>query len=434
MTFMPNFVQPSEALASTVHINLESELLAERSREGLAQLLLKLGGTVRKSAYQSRLESELQIIQKKQVSSYFLIVADYVNWAKDNGIAVGPGRGSGPCSLVGLALGITKIDPIKYGLPFERFLNPERDSLPDFDLDFCDERRGEVTSYIQSRYGADRVAQISSVDNVPLASRLIIADRPLSELVPLHAGNESAVASARITLAQMADAGLVQFNVINQKALTLIQRVVKALAGKNVVVDIDNIPLDDHRSYQLLCRGEVSRTDEMDGSVYKAALLSVQPQHFAELAATIALWFAQQDSHTTEYVTRKSNPEESSAIHPIIEEITKETYGMVIYQEQVMRIAHKVAGYTWGQGDMLRRVLKNQDTHAIGVQKKKFINGAIGFGLPPTEAVQLFEKIESAAHLYFNKSHAVAYAMIAYQVAWLKANYATEFESVASRL
>ena len=254
MTYMPKFI-PTDTDHSTDKYT-QAELLREHSKVGLSRILATHNHPATEAVYTDRLEAELKIINDKSFSSYFLIVADYVNWARNNNIAVGPGRGSGPCSLVGYALGITSIDPIRYRLPFERFVNPDKESLPDFDLEFCNNRRNEVTSYLQSKYGADRVAQLISSESIPLPSRLIISDRSLTDLVTLSSNKGMEIPTANLTVAQVASTGFVQFNVINEISVTRIQRVLQALENNGEFIDIDNIPLDDSSAFQLFNHGE----------------------------------------------------------------------------------------------------------------------------------------------------------------------------------
>lgn len=430
MIHMPNFIQ--SAVESTRHHppNAEAEFLKHHSREKLSNLLANNNLAAPPSLYQARLETELRIIEDNEFCNYFLIVADYVQWARDNGIAVGPGRGSGPCSLVGFALGITLIDPIKYDLPFERFVNPDRNSLPDFDLEFCDERRDEVIRYIQSTYGDDRVAQISSDDATPLPSRLVICDRPLAGLVDIYTNPESGFPTTKTTLGKIGSVGLVQFNAINRKALTVIQRTVQEIEKSGEAIDIDNIPLDDNSTYHLLSAGEVSYVDSPDKEIFRSTLLETQPDHFNELCAVTALCHPTLQCRIQSYIDRKQNPETASYFHPALIDITKETYGLILYQEQLMHIAQKIAEFSFAQGDLLRRALQRSNVEAICIYKNRFTQGAIKFGMSPVEATDLFKHIELFGQRYFNKSHAVAFATTAYQTAWLKTNYSRHFKTV----
>ncbi len=423
MTYMPKFIAPSDESFHGFSAYPEAELLKNLSEKNLSHLLVNLDLAAPETAYQERLEAELQIIIDKGYCEYFLIVADYVGWAREHGIAVGPGRGSGPCSLVGFALGITSIDPIRYKLPFERFVNPEREVLPDFDLEFCDERRCEVTDYIQSRYGADRVAQISSDDICPLPSRLVICDRPLTEIVSLYTNPESGFPAANMNVAQIANSGLVQFNAINQRALTLIQRNVRKLANAGNRIDIDKIALDDTNTYRLLSTGEKSNIDVLDDEHYKNTLKVVRPDCFEHLCAVIALSQPRLKTYISQFVERKQEPASIHYFHPALKKITADTFGLVLYQEQVMHIAHEIAGFTYAQADSFRRALKKSDSKTKLTYKSKFIDGAVSFGLSQPEAADLYDYIALCGQYSFNKSHAVAFAMIAYQTAWLKTNF-----------
>lgn len=423
MTFMPKFKQPAQHITNDHHANLEAELLFQISRDGLAKLLSGQNLAASESVYRTRLEAELQTLEERGYCGYYLIVADYVGWAKDNGIAVGPGRGSGPCSLVGFLLGITQIDPIKYDLPFERFINPDKNSVPDFDVDFCALRCDEVTRYIQTKYGSNRVAHISSEDNTPLPARLVIGDRPLAELIPVYLNPELEFLVTNLTISQVSAAGLVQFNVINQTAITKLQYAVHQLAKKDTLINLDSIELNDSKAYRLLSAGVESNIAELDGEHYKTALTTIRPDRFEELCAAIALCYSSLQGSLSLYTERKRNPASISYAHPALQSVTAETYGIILYQEQLMHITHKIAGFTMSQGDLFRRVLKSANREAISQYQTMFIDGAIDYGLSKVEATDLYAHIAWFGRSTFNKSHALAYAMIAYKTAWIKANY-----------
>jgi len=427
MTFMPSFIQPVEEPSNESQINLEADLLKERSRKSLAELRVKLSAP--ESVYSIRLEAELRILEDHGFCGYYLIVADYVSWARENGIAVGPGRGSGPWSLVGYVLGITNIDPIAYELPFERFVNPERESIPDFDLDFCNKRRDEITRYLQLKYGSERVAQISSDDARPLPSRLIICDRPLSELVSIYPNPESGFPTAGVNIAHIGSSGFVQFNAINQKALTAIQRTVQSIANSGNVIDINHVALDDYHAYHHLSAGRVSIFSLFDEKQFNAALITVKPTCFKELYAVIAMCYPRLRGNIPVYAERIRNTATIQHFHPAIESVTEETYGLIIYQEQVMQITQKVAGFSMAQADSFRRALRKSNRETIGEYKRNFIAGATNFGLPRNESIALFEQLAISEKCTFNKSHAVAYGILVYQLAWLQANYPDEFTS-----
>ena len=420
MIFMPKFLAPETNVPPHQIIDFEARLLREKSRSGLSDRLSGLAPIADKRVYTDRLENELRIIEDKQVCGYFLIVADYVNWATINHIAVGPGRGSGPCSLVAFALGITKVDPIKYQLPFERFLNPEKSSPPDFDLEFCNERQAEVLNYIRSKYGTDHVAHISDDDATPLPSRLVIGDRPLATVIQLHAQSETELPATKLTSKQISDAGLIKFNVINQNALSLIQNNVKTLGESGHAISIDSIPLNDDPTYKLLSTGFASNISILDSDNYRSALIAVQPQLFSELCAVIAMHQPPHQKILPTYVKHKNNHKFSDYEHPVLRSITKETYGLVLYQEQIMHLAHEIAGMSLGAGDLLRRALQKPDLNQIKHFESLFIRGAVISGTQPSEASRIFELMTDAGKYCYNKSHAVAYAMIAYQTAWLK--------------
>lgn len=432
MTYMPRFLHTAAEVSRDKEV--EAELLTERSHQGLSRLLAKSEPSVPRTIYEARLEAELQILIQKDFCSYFLIVADYVTWAKDNGIAVGPGRGSGPCSLVGFALGITSVDPVKYGLPFERFVNPDRDVLPDFDIEFCVKRRDEVKNYLQSKYGADRVAQLCSDESIPLPARLVICDRPLAELVPLFSDQVSGIPAAKMTVAQVAASGLVQFNAISQKAITVVQHVVHELELAGTTIDIENIPLDDSGTYQLLSAGEQSNISLLDSEHYKATLIAVQPNEFEELVAVIALTQGNLQDYILLYSQCKQNAGSIQYSHPTIKSITCETYGQILYQEQIMQISHEVAGFSYVKSDLFRRALKRSGEEEYNIYRSEFVGGAMSFGLSNDEAIELYERVRLSSQYVFNKSHAIAFAMIAYQSVWLKANYSHEYANAIATM
>ncbi len=430
MNYLPDFFSVTPAHSVNHSPLTETQLLKSLSRKGLSKILSSVSAAAPISDYNSRLESELGIIDEKSLSSYFLIVSDYVQWAKDNGIAVGPGRGSGPCSLVGFALGITSIDPIKYRLPFERFFNPHRQVFPDFDIDFCESRRDEVTDYIQRKYKANHVAQISSESSTPLPSRLVICDRPLAVIAPVYPNPDTGVQATTLTLAKLADTGLVQFNVINQKALTINQQMTDALGIENISAEAGFAGLNDESAYKLLCNGEKSNISYLDeNGHYLQALKSVQPRKFEDLYATVALSHPPVHKFLPEFLKRKHNPDNVSDCHPAIEAITYDTYGLVIYQEQIMNVLHDLADFSFAEADSFRRALLRSDTDAVTRYEVEFIRGARKHGLTEQEASAIFGTFAIPGERYFNKSHAVAFATIAYQTAWLKARFLTTYNS-----
>ncbi len=423
MNYMPRFQQSTSELVTEHEKLQEAELLGKLSRDGLSHRLTALDLADSESVYKERLEAELGILEEKGFCGYFLIVADYVRWARDNDIAVGPGRGSGPCSLTGLALGITSVDPIKYKLPFERFVNPVRATVPDFDLDFSEDRYTQVIDYIQARYGTDQVAQISSDDSAPQPTRLVIGDRPLEELIPVYTIPKSNFLATTMTVSQVANAGLVQFNVINQKAITINHRTIRDLEKSNILIDINNIPLDDKEAYALLSAGETPNFDLFDSEHYVSSLKTVQPNRFEHLCALVALCYPRLHGSLSLYLKGKRDPDLVNYYHPALKRFTAETYGIILYQEQLMHITREIAGFSMSQGDIFRRTIKNPTREAMSKQMNMFVDGAMENGFSKIEATGLFEHIAMSGRNTFNKSHAVAYAMIAYQTAWLKVNY-----------
>lgn len=426
MNYMPRFQQPASESVPEYEKLQEAKLLRKLSRDGLSHLLNTLNLAESESIYKKRLEVELSILEEKGFCGYFLIVADYVHWAKDNGIAVGPGRGSGPCSLTGFALGITSVDPIKYKLPFERFVNPVRAAVPDFDLDFSEDRYTQVTEYIQARYGTDQVAQISSDEMTPQPARLVIGDRPLEDLIPVYRIPKSNFLATTMTVSQVANAGLVQFNVIKQKAITINHRTICDLEKSNTLIDINNIPLDDKDAYALLSAGEVPNFDLFDTEHYVSSLKTVQPDRFEHLCALIALCYPRLHGTLSLYLEGKQNPDLVKYYHPALKSLTEDTYGIILYQEQLMHITNEISGFTMSQGDIFRRTIKKPTHEAMSKQRNMFVDGSMENGFSKIEAMGLFEHIAMSGRNTFNKSHAVAYAMIAYQTAWLKVNYPSD--------
>ncbi len=429
MNYMPNYVQSSPEPPPELRIQIETVLLRERSVNGLSRRCGSQNEIT--SKYKTRLESELQLIESKGYCSYFLIVADYIQWAVENNIAVGPGRGSGPCSVIAYSLGITNIDPIKYRLPFERFVNPERNIAPDFDLDFCSERCSEVTRYIQSRYGTDRVAQISSDCIIPLPERLIISSQPLADVVPLYKNPTSGIPATTLNLKQVAAHGLIQFNAIQQKALSVIQRAVSEIRKSGIELDINHINLNDKYTYRQLSLGNICEISNYDPPLFKQNLIEIQPENFNQLCAAIALYQPHLKEIVPQYLKQKQNPDAPGRhTHPFLQRITKETYGIVLYQEQLMDIAHEIAAFSYAKGDSFRRVLAKTDSKAIEQYKSEFISGATNSGLSLHEAKNALEVVMKSSQRLFNKSHAVSYALLTYQAAYLEANFPEQYHAV----
>jgi DNA polymerase-3 subunit alpha len=453
-------------------------------------------------AYRERLEFELDVINRMKYAGYFLIVADFIQWAKRQGIPVGPGRGSGAGSLVAYALTITDLDPIRFGLLFERFLNPERVSMPDFDIDFCQDRRDEVIAYVQERYGRDQVAQIitfgtlqargvlrdvgrvlempygqvdkltklvpqnpaapvtlsraiadeprlqAARDSEPVVRRafeiaqkleglhrhasthaagIVIGDRPLQELVPLYRDPKSGLPVTQFNMKWVEQAGLVKFDFLGLTTLTVLDTAVKLLAKRGVDLDLSRIPLDDPKAYAPLARGEAVGIFQVESQGMRRALVDMRPDRFEDIIALVALYRPGPMANIPTYCLRKHGLEQPDYIHPKLEPILKETYGVIIYQEQVMQIAQLLAGYSLGEADLLRRAMGKKIRKEMEQQRGRFVSGAIERGVERGQAEAIFELLARFADYGFNKSHAAAYALVAYQTAYMKANYPAEF-------
>ena len=440
---------------------------------------------------------------------YFLIVADFIQWAKARGIPVGPGRGSGAGSLVAWALTITDLDPMRFGLLFERFLNPERVSMPDFDIDFCQDRRDEVIAYVRERYGADRVAHIITFgklqaravlrdvgrvlqmpygqvdrlcklvpmnpanpvtlpqaiageprlqearDSEPLVAKLldigqrleglyrhasthaagvVIADRPLIDLVPLYRDPRAQLPATQFNMKWAEAAGLVKFDFLGLKTLTVIETARELLARKGVALDPARLPLDDAASYALLARGDTVGVFQLEGAGMRDALRKLKPDRFEDIIAIVALYRPGPMDNIDSYVNRKHGREQPDYLHPAIQPILEETYGVIIYQEQVMQIAQVLSGFSLGEADLLRRAMGKKIKKEMAQQRNRFIEGAVGKGVDRGRAEFIFELVAKFAGYGFNKSHAAAYALIAYQTAYLKANHPVEFLAASMTL
>lgn len=453
--------------------------------------------------YQARLDEELDIIIRMKYSGYFLIVADFIQWSKRQMIPVGPGRGSGAGSLVAWVLEITELDPIRFGLFFERFLNPERVSMPDFDIDFCQERRDEVIRYVQEKYGAEKVAQIITfgklqaravlrdvgrvlqlpygqvdkickmVPNNPTnpvtlkeaidiepslqeardddphvakmidialqleglnrhasvhAAGVVIADRPIQELVPLYRDPRSDMPVVQYSMKFAEMAGLVKFDFLGLKTLSVISQccaIIKELA--QIDIDINQIPLDDIETYKMLSRGEAIGVFQFESKGMRDSLRKMRPDTFEDLIALGALYRPGPMDNIPTYVARKHGEEEPDYLHPSLESVLKETFGVIIYQEQVMMIARILAGYTLGKADLLRRAMGKKIKAEMDAQRAMFVEGAVSGGVKKDQAVYIFDLVAKFAGYGFNKSHAAAYALISYQTAYLKAHYPVPF-------
>jgi DNA polymerase-3 subunit alpha len=453
--------------------------------------------------YFDRLDFELDVIIQMGFPGYFLIVADFIQWAKAHDIPVGPGRGSGAGSVVAWALTITDLDPLKLGLLFERFLNPERVSMPDFDIDFCETRRGEVIRYVQEKYGRDTVAQIitfgtmkaravlkdvgrvlqmsyGQVDRlakqipnhptdpwtlertlngvsefhteykqhsdvrhlVDLSMRLeglprhssthaagvVIGDRPLAELVPLYRDPRSDMPVTQFDMKYVEGAGLVKFDFLGLKTLSVLKKAVELLADRGIEVDLDTLSWDDPEVYDLLQRGDTVGVFQLESEGMRRTLTAVRPTNFGDIIALVSLYRPGPMDNIPSFGHRKAGREEIVYPHALLEPILKETYGIFVYQEQVMQAAQVLAGYTLGGADMLRRAMGKKIKAEMDAQRAIFVEGCEKVnGIKPAKANELFDLIDKFAGYGFNKSHAAAYALLAYQTAWLKTHHPHEF-------
>jgi len=502
---LPRFTGDSgEAADEAAELRRKAELgLAERIKaHGIAP-----GHT--EEEYRERLAFELGVIERMKYAGYFLIVADFIQWAKSHGIPVGPGRGSGAGSLVAYATLITDLDPIRFGLLFERFLNPERVSMPDFDIDFCQDRRDEVIRYVQQKYGRDQVAQIITFgtlqargvlrdvgrvlempygqvdklcklvpqnpaapvtlgraiadeprlqaerENDPRVKRafdialkleglyrhasthaagIVIGDRPLSELVPLYRDPKSDMPATQFNMKWVEQAGLVKFDFLGLKTLTVLDTAAQLLRRRGIDIDLSRLPLDDPKAYDLLARGETVGVFQVEGQGMRRALVDMKPDRFEDIIALVALYRPGPMANIPTYCARKRGDETPEYIHPKLEPILRETFGVIVYQEQVMQAAQVLAGYSLGEADLLRRAMGKKIRSEMQAQRTRFIDGAMAHGVERGQADAIFELLERFADYGFNKSHAAAYALVAYQTAYMKANYPCEFLAASMTL
>ena len=486
----------------------EDEELAEQAREGLRRRLKAAPPEGGEAPYWERLECEIGVIQSMGFAGYFLIVSEFMKWSVAHDIPVGPGRGSGAGSVVAWSLLITGIDPLRFGLLFERFLNPERVSMPDFDIDFCQERREEVIAYVQERYGRDRVAQIITfgslqaravlrdvgrVLQMPLgqvdrlakmipanpanpvtlgraieleprlqaarrddeavdelfglalqleglyrnasthAAGIVIADRPLTELTPLYRDPRSALPATQFNMKWVESAGLVKFDFLGLKTLTVIHRAVKLLERRGAGMSLELLPLDDPATYELVSSGHTVGIFQMEGQGMRDTLRKLRPSSVEEITALISLYRPGPMDSIDEYVDCKMGRRPVSIL-PGLEGALAETYGVIVYQEQVMRIAQVLAGYSLGEADLLRRAMGKKKKEEMDQQRARFLSGAAERGLARADAESMFERMAKFAGYGFNKCHAAPYALISYQTAWLKANRPVEFFAASMTL
>jgi DNA polymerase-3 subunit alpha len=486
----------------------EDEELARQAREGMRRRLDAIQPPGGEEPYWARLEMEISVIQEMGFSGYFLIVSDFMKWSVAHDIPVGPGRGSGASSAVAWALLITGVDPLKYGLFFERFLNPERVSMPDFDIDFCQERRDEVIAYVQERYGADRVAQIITfgslqaravlrdvgrVLQLPLglvdrlakmipnnpanpvtlaqaiemeprlkaareddeavaammdvaleleglyrnasthAAGIVIGQTRLTEIVPLYRDPRSSLPATQFNMKWVESAGLVKFDFLGLKTLTVIRRAMKHLERRGAGFDLERLALDDAPTYELLASGQTVGVFQMEGQGMRDTLRKLRPSTVEEICALISLYRPGPMDSIPEYVDCKMG-RRPVVILPGLEEALAETFGVIVYQEQVMKIAQILAGYSLGEADLLRRAMGKKKKEEMDQQQARFLSGAAERGLDQAAAEDMFERMAKFAGYGFNKGHAAPYALIAYQTGWLKANAPVEFFAASMSL
>jgi DNA polymerase-3 subunit alpha len=489
----------------------EAAELRKRAEEGLT-LRLSTAGVApghTEDEYRERLAFELEVIAGMKYPGYFLIVSDFIQHAKSLGIPVGPGRGSGAGSLVSYALTITDLDPIRFGLLFERFLNPERVSMPDFDVDFCQDRRDEVIRYVQERYGRDQVAQIITFgtlqargvlrdvgrvlqmpygqvdklcklvpqnpaapvtlaqaiegepklqaerDSDPVVKRafdiarklegltrhasthaagIVIGDRPLTELVPLYRDPKSDMPVTQFNMKWVEQAGLVKFDFLGLKTLTVLDVACKLVRRRGIDIDLGKIPLDDKNTYDLLARAEAVGVFQLESAGMRRVLLDMRPDRFEEIIALVALYRPGPMANIPSYCARKHGMEPSDYIHPKLEPILKETFGVIVYQEQVMQAAQILAGYSLGEADLLRRAMGKKIRKEMQAQRERFVSGCVERTIGKAQADAIFDLLERFAEYGFNKSHAAAYALVAYQTAYMKTNYPVEFLAASMTL
>ncbi len=509
---LPRFVATIEGATDEEQLAAEAAEMKRQAEEGLEQRLseIELAPGFTPDDYRRRLAFEIGVITGMKFPGYFLIVADFIKWSKANGIPVGPGRGSGAGSVVAWALTITDLDPLRFGLLFERFLNPERVSMPDFDIDFCQDRRDEVIRYVQKKYGHDRVAQIithgklqaravlrdvgrvlqmpygqvdrlcklvpnnpahpvtlpeaiesepklqEERDSDPMVAKLleigqkleglyrhasthaagmVIGDRPLDQLVPMYRDPKSDFPVTQFNWKLVEAAGLVKFDFLGLKTLTVLRKAVDLIkSGRGIHVDLPKLPLDDKASYDLLAKADTVGVFQLESTGMRESLKKLRPDRFDDIIAMVSLYRPGPMDNIPTYINRKHGEEPVDCLHPLLEGILKETYGVIIYQEQVIQIAQVMGGYTLGQADLLRRAMGKKDKNEMAAQQKKFVEGAIAKGVKKDEAVYIFELVDKFAGYGFNKSHAAAYALISYHTAYLKANFREEFLAASMTL
>ncbi|MGF3026796.1 DNA polymerase III subunit alpha [Methylobacterium aquaticum] len=493
----------------------EAAELRRQAEDGLTERLRQHGpaeGLTEKD-YRDRLDYEIGIITKMKFPGYFLIVSDFIKWAKEHDIPVGPGRGSGAGSLVAWSLLITDLDPIRFGLLFERFLNPERVSMPDFDIDFCVEGRERVIRYVQERYGEEQVGQIitfgtllargvlrdvgrvlempygqvdkltklvpqnpanpvtlaqaiegepklqSAIEEEPVVARLmsiakkleglhrhasthaagvVIGDRPLEELVPLYRDPKTGMRVTQFNMKWVEQAGLVKFDFLGLKTLTVLRAATDLLKLRGIEVDLPSLPIDDPLTYERLRKGETVGVFQVESAGMRKALVDMCADRFEDIIALVALYRPGPMANIPVYCERKlgrdAGNEKNWYPHEKLEPILAETFGIIVYQEQVMEVAKVLAGYSLGDADLLRRAMGKKIKAEMDAQRDRFVKGAVERGLDKAKANEIFDLLAKFADYGFNKSHAAAYALITYQTAYLKANFPVEFMAASMSL
>ena len=493
----PNFTPPKE-------ISLD-DYLDELAHQGLEQRLEGIIDAELRKSYVERLEYELDVIKRMQFPGYFLVVADFINYAKENGIPVGPGRGSSAGSLVAYALKITDLDPIRHVLLFERFLNPERRSMPDIDVDFCIRGRAQVIQYVKDKYGADRVAQIATFGTLkakaairdvgralglsfaetdaiaklipapkqgfdyPLteamkmeprlgemmkndpriktlmdhalrleglvrhasthAAGVVLSNLPLVDHLPLFVDKEGGIVT-QYDMSCVEKIGLVKFDFLGLKTLTLIHDCLKLIEiTRGETMDINRLPLDDKKTYRTLCNGNTTGVFQLESTGIREMTVKIRPNCFEDLVAILALYRPGplDSGMAEEYIKRKHGKEKIKYLHPLLDTILKDTHGVIVYQEQVMQIASRLAGYSLGEADLLRRAMGKKKAEEMAAQRERFVDGARAKKIDEKKATEIFDQMETFARYGFNKSHSAAYALVSYQTAYLKTHYPVEF-------
>ena len=457
--------------------------------------------------YHKQMEFELGIIKQMGFPGYFLIVADFIQWSKSHGVPVGPGRGSGAGSVVAWCLTITDIDPMRFDLVFERFLNPERVNMPDIDVDFCQEKREKTIEYVQNHYGFDHVAQIITFGKLqakavirdvgrvlqipyPVVDRLsklipadpkitlekafeqeprikeeiehdesikhlfeiavkleglyrntsthaagvVIGNKPLDEIVPVYKDPSSDMPVTQYDKKYVEEASLIKFDFLGLKTLTTIKKALNLIARRGIEVDIDHIPLDDKETFELLRRADTTGVFQLESTGMKKILHDMQPDKIEDIVALVSLYRPGPMDSIPTYIKVKKGEEKPDYMHPMLEPILKETYGIMIYQEQVMQISRVMADFTLGGADQLRRIMGKKKAELLPPEREKFIKGAKAKGVDEKDANAVFDKMAKFAEYGFNKAHAAAYAFIAYQTAYLKAHYPVEFMAATMTL